>query len=250
MPWSDLRRLPISPQLVTFLAVGGTGYVVDVAVFNLLRSTAAFASLDPSVARVVAVAVAMVVTYLGNSLLTWRGSGGEDRRRDVMLFVVFNLIGLGLSVLTLTVSHDVLGLTSRLADNISANVVGLALGTMFRYWSYKTFVFAPTGSAATVPDQTTEATTGEAGVPPSERSRGSGRAMRLSSATSAVLLIALVALSGGRSEAAPSPGSNGSSTKVVEAPADADDQPVPTRAFSASTATTPPGARRAIGTSS
>src|SRR4051795_3490864 len=155
MPWSDLRRLPISPQLLTFLAVGGTGYVVDVAVFNLLRSTVAFAGLDPSVARVVAVAVAMVVTYLGNSLLTWRGSGGEDRRREVALFVVFNLIGLGLSVLTLTVSHDLLGLTSRLADNISANVVGLALGTLFRYWSYKTFVFAHTGAGGATADDAT-----------------------------------------------------------------------------------------------
>ena len=88
----------------------------------------------------------MVVTYLGNSLLTWRGEGDGDRRREVVLFVVFNLIGLGLSVLTLTISHDVLGLTSRLADNISANGVGLALGTLFRYWSYKTFVFAPPGA--------------------------------------------------------------------------------------------------------
>ena len=49
-------------------------------------------------------------------------------------------------MLTLAISHDVLGLTSRLADNISANVVGLALGTLFRYWSYKTFVFAHTGA--------------------------------------------------------------------------------------------------------
>src|SRR3954454_8949256 len=147
MPWSDLPRPRFSPQLLTFLAVGGTGYVVDVLVFNLLRSTATFGTLDPSVARVLAVAAAMVVTYLGNSLLTWRGSGGQDRRREVALFVVFNLIALGLSVLTLTVSHDLLGLTSRLADNVSANVVGLALGTLFRYWSYKTFVFAHTGTA-------------------------------------------------------------------------------------------------------
>ena len=73
--------------------------------------------------------MAMVVTYLGNRLLTWRGRGGADRRREVGLFVVFNVVGLGISVLTLIVSHDVLGLTSRLADNISANVVGLALGT-------------------------------------------------------------------------------------------------------------------------
>jgi putative flippase GtrA len=140
-----VRRLPISPELLTFLVVGGAGYVVDVVVFNLLRSTATFGAWDPSVARVIAVAAAMVVTYLGNSLFTWPGEGDGDRRREVSLFVVFNLVGLGLSVLTLTISHDVLGLTSRWADNISANVVGLALGTLFRYWSYKTFVFAPSG---------------------------------------------------------------------------------------------------------
>ena len=39
------------------------------------------------------------------------------------------------------ISHDVLGLTSRLADNISANIIGLALGTIFRYLTYKRFVF-------------------------------------------------------------------------------------------------------------
>jgi len=145
MPLPDaVRRSRISPQLLTFLIVGGTGYVVDVVVFNLLRSTATLGAWDPSVARVLAVGAAMVVTYLGNSLLTWRGERGGDRRREVTLFVVFNLIGLGISVLTLAVSHDVLGLTSRLADNISANGVGLALGTLFRYWTYQTFVFAPT----------------------------------------------------------------------------------------------------------
>jgi putative flippase GtrA len=29
-----------------------------------------------------------------------------------------------------------------LDDNISANVVGVALGTLFRFWSYRRFVFA------------------------------------------------------------------------------------------------------------
>ena len=85
----------------------------------------------------------MVVTYIGNRAVTWRGESGRDRRREVALFIVFNLIGLGFSVVTLAISHDLLGLTSRLADNISANVIGLALGTAFRYWSYKRFVFAP-----------------------------------------------------------------------------------------------------------
>jgi putative flippase GtrA len=135
--------------VLTFLAVGGTGYVVDVTVFNVLRSIQPFATLDPSVARTLAVVAAMCVTYLGNRTLTWRDHASGDRRREVALFVLFNIIGFGFSVVTLFVSHDVLGLTSRLADNISANVIGLALGTLFRYVTYKRFVFA--GPAAEPP---------------------------------------------------------------------------------------------------
>jgi putative flippase GtrA len=143
-----------SPEVATFLAVGGAGYVVDVTSFNLLRSESILSTVDPSYARIVAVALAMVVTYLGNRLLTWRDHASGDRRREVALFIIFNMIGLGLSVATLVFSHDLLGLTSSLADNISANVVGLALGTLFRYWSYKRFVFragAPAVARAGLP---------------------------------------------------------------------------------------------------
>jgi putative flippase GtrA len=130
-------------EVLVFLAVGGTGYVVDVLAFNLLRGQPVLASVDPSVAKVLAVVVAMVVTYVGNRTLTWRDRPEPvDGRRQVALFVLFNVIGLGISVVLLIVTHDLLGLTSRLADNVSANVVGLGLGTAFRYWSYRRFVFA------------------------------------------------------------------------------------------------------------
>jgi putative flippase GtrA len=136
-----------SPEVLTFLAVGGIGYVVDVVSFNVLRSEPWLGRADPSYARVLAVALAMVVTYFGNRLFTWRGQGRDDRRREVSLFVLFNLVGLGISLASLVVSHHLLGLTSRLADNISANVIGLVLGTLFRYWSYQRFVF--TGASPT-----------------------------------------------------------------------------------------------------
>ena len=130
-----------SPELLTFLAVGGVGYVVDVGAFNLLRSLPELAGFDPTFAKTLAVALAMVVTYVGNRMFTWRNAGSEDRRREVSLFVLFNVIGLGFSVVTLFISHHLMGLTSGLADNISANVVGLGLGTAFRFWSYRRFVF-------------------------------------------------------------------------------------------------------------
>ena len=134
-------RLP-GREVLTFLAVGGAGYVVDVVAFNWLRVQPGLSAVDPTVSKVLAVAAAMVVTYLGNRTLTWRGRGSSsERSREVGLFVVFNLVGLGISVAMLLLTHDLLGLTSRLADNLSANVVGLGLGTAFRYWSYRRFVF-------------------------------------------------------------------------------------------------------------
>ena len=129
-------------EVLTFLAVGGTGYVVDVLAFNLLRTLPPFSTLDPAIARTVAVVAAMVVTYAGNRALTWKDRSSRGRRREVSLFVVANVIGYLFSVGCLIVSHDLMGLTSRLADNISANVVGLALGTVFRFVAYKYVVFA------------------------------------------------------------------------------------------------------------
>jgi putative flippase GtrA len=149
-----------SAEVITFLTVGALGYVVDIGAFNALRSAPGLATADPSFARILAVGLAMVVTYLGNRLVTWRGRSRGDRRREIGLFVTFNMVGLALSVITLVISHDLLGLTSRLADNISANGIGLALGTLFRYWSYRRFVFASPApktmrvtSPVTPPDQ-------------------------------------------------------------------------------------------------
>lgn len=150
-----VQRL-LSREVLTFLSVGGAGYVVDVVAFNVLRLAYPFANLDPVVARTCAVIVAMCVTYTGNRTLTWREEPAHDSRERVGLFVVFNIIGFGFSALALVVSHDLLGLTTVLDDNVSANVVGLALGTVFRYLTYKRFVFA-TQSPPGQPRELTEA---------------------------------------------------------------------------------------------
>ena len=52
-----------------------------------------------------------------------------------------NGAAMGIALLCLGVSHYVLGFTSPLADNIAANVVGLVLGTAFRFYAYRTWVF-------------------------------------------------------------------------------------------------------------
>jgi putative flippase GtrA len=119
-----------------------------VVAFNVFRSFAPFSTLDPAYARTLAVVLAILVNYIGNRSWTWRDVGSEDRRRELSLFFLFSLIGFGFSLVTLVISHDVLGYTSRLADNISANVIGLALGAVFRFWTYRRFVFHAAGAAS------------------------------------------------------------------------------------------------------
>ena len=66
-----------------------------------------------------------------------------------MLFFVLNIIGMGIALGCLWFTHYALGFDSVIADNISANVIGLALGTIFRFWSYRKWVFQKNPKSAT-----------------------------------------------------------------------------------------------------
>ena len=48
---------------------------------------------------------------------------------------------MGIALACLWISHYVLGFASPLADNIATNVIGLALGTAFRFTLYRFWVF-------------------------------------------------------------------------------------------------------------
>lgn len=130
-------------ELVSFGAVGGVSFLVDLGVYNLLRATVLADS--PVGAKVVSVAVATLVAWLGNRFLTFRAQRSTASRgataREGALFVVSNLIGLGIAAGCLFVSHYLLGFTSTLADNVAGNGVGLVLGTAFRFVAYKAVVF-------------------------------------------------------------------------------------------------------------
>src|SRR4051794_4724128 len=67
-------------ELMSFLAVGAVGYVVDVVAFNVFRSMEPFASADPAYARTLAVLLAIVVNYVGNRAFTWRDVPATARR--------------------------------------------------------------------------------------------------------------------------------------------------------------------------
>jgi putative flippase GtrA len=143
-----MRRL--FSQLARFGAVGAVGFVVDIGLFNLLRSTI----FEPSHvdggaiwAKVVSTSVAIVINWIGNRYWTFRKEARKRPLSEAIEFFVVSLVGLGIQVGCLWISHYALGLTSQLDDNISANVIGLGLGTIFRFALYRFWVFNPARKA-------------------------------------------------------------------------------------------------------
>jgi putative flippase GtrA len=124
-------------ELMKFGVVGGVAFVVDIGVFNLLLN----ATDKPLTSKTLSTVVATTVAYLGNRHWTFRRRNRSGVRREYTLFFLLNGVGLLIALACLATSHYLLDFTSRLADNIAANVVGLALGTSFRFWSYRRFVF-------------------------------------------------------------------------------------------------------------
>lgn len=129
----------LATELAKFGAVGGVAFIVDVGTYNALRFTI-MESL-PIGAKVVSVFVATIVSWLGSRHWTFKHGATKPPTREFLWFAAINAGGLIIAAGCLYVSHYMLGFTSKLNDNISGNVIGLALGTVFRYLMYKFLLF-------------------------------------------------------------------------------------------------------------
>lgn len=69
MPSASARRRPLAPQIARFAAVGGLGFAVDL-VLTLLCAR----RLDPAAARLIAIAVAVGITFILNRRVTFASS--------------------------------------------------------------------------------------------------------------------------------------------------------------------------------
>ena len=133
-------------QFTRFGLVGAIGLVIDIGLFNLLRLTVL--SPDelhegPVLAKIISTTIAIAANWVGNRLWTFREHRGRQLVREGVEFALVSVGGMLIGLACLWVSHYALGFTSVLADNIASNVVGLGLGTAFRFTLYRAWVFAP-----------------------------------------------------------------------------------------------------------
>jgi len=130
-------------ELGKFGVVGGIAFAVDVVLFNIFSGVV---GLGPLTAKTASTVIAASVAFVGNRFWTWRHRERTGLAREYGLYFFFNAVGLGIGLACLAISHYGLGsiwpaFRTLLADNIAGNIVGTALGSLFRFWSYRRFVF-------------------------------------------------------------------------------------------------------------
>ncbi|NIY66066.1 cell surface polysaccharide biosynthesis protein [Streptomyces malaysiensis] len=127
----------LAREIAKFGVVGGAGVFVNLAVFNLVRSAT---ELPVVRASIVATVVATGFNYLGYRYFTYRDRDKQGRTKELSLFLLFSAIGLIIENGVLYIATYGFGWDSSLQSNVF-KFLGIGLGTLFRFWSYRTWVF-------------------------------------------------------------------------------------------------------------
>ena len=122
-------------EITSFGAIGLVSLVIDLSIYNLLSPHGWLK------AKFVSTIVATAFAYIGNRYLSFSHRARSSIGRETSFFF-------GINIVVLIFSELILGLFAypfdQRHDTFVMNVVNfatIALGTVFRFWSYKRFVF-------------------------------------------------------------------------------------------------------------
>jgi putative flippase GtrA len=120
-----------------FAIVGMIGVIITDGGANLLRAHYHMGWLS---ATVISTLVATCFAYVASRYWTFRNRVRTTVRRETVQFFVLNGIGLIIQLVPLAFTTHVLDKTASLPANI-ALALGIILGTLFRFWSYRKWVW-------------------------------------------------------------------------------------------------------------
>ncbi|WP_155884557.1 GtrA family protein [Actinomadura flavalba] len=133
------RFAHIVHELAKFGSVGAIAFLITIGTGNLLHVGLDLGELTSTG---IATVVAATFAYLANRYWTFRNRDQSGMGREYVLFFALNGVGLLITWLVQGVVKFGLELRGPLAYNASL-IVGTAAATLFRYWSYKKWVFLP-----------------------------------------------------------------------------------------------------------
>jgi len=128
----------ITEEFAKFGTIGIINLFVNFAVFNLLWLTVL--RTGEVKAKAIATMVAVTCAYFMNRHWTYRDRPKSTLRREYSLFFFFNLVGLIIEVAVMFIAKYGFHQTHILVLNLCTGL-GIVLGTVFRFWAYRTHVF-------------------------------------------------------------------------------------------------------------
>lgn len=126
-------------EVAKFGVVGGVAFVIDSGIFLWMMSGPMQGSHVKS--KVVAGIVATIFSWVANRYWTFRHRRRASAVRELALFVIMNGIGLGIAAACVWFTNYVLGLNDQTSSFVAGSIVGLVLGTIFRFFAYRFWVF-------------------------------------------------------------------------------------------------------------
>ena len=133
-------------EFAKFAVIGVTGVLITNAVYDLLYL---HLGLGPVTSTTIATIIATIASYLGNRYWSFRDRQRTGVPREIVIFTVLNGIALLIQDAAVAFNYYLLGLGhDKLAGFVALNA-GIVLATLFRFWSYRRFVWVapPLGAA-------------------------------------------------------------------------------------------------------
>ncbi|WP_205863586.1 GtrA family protein [Planosporangium mesophilum] len=131
------RLQHVAPEAIAFAAIGLGNLVLYFLIFNALIFIGAVK------ATIIATLVTTYLAYLANRHWTYKDRPRRAMRREYTLFFAVNMVGLLMQSAGTGLLKYGFGMSERqdrLAFNITTTVC-ICAATLFRFWTYRTFVF-------------------------------------------------------------------------------------------------------------
>jgi putative flippase GtrA len=122
-------------ELSAFGLIGVVAFAIDLGVFTWLAPDGALK------AKCISTVLATIFAYIGNRYLSFSHRARTSLGRETAFFFGINLITLAFSELCIALFVYPLKYDHGSRTVAIVNLVTIALGTMFRFWAYKRFVF-------------------------------------------------------------------------------------------------------------
>ncbi|MEU1472312.1 GtrA family protein [Streptomyces sp. NPDC005761] len=127
----------LAREVAKFGVVGAVGLVVNIAVSNLLWR---YTDIPTVRAGLMATFVAILCNYVGFRYWTYRDRDKSGRTRELTLFLLFSAVGAVIETGVLYAATYGFGWNTPVQSNVF-KILGIGIATMFRFWSYRTWVF-------------------------------------------------------------------------------------------------------------